>query len=337
MIQQTFVRFAGAVAALITVSGIGQASPYTYIDPGYTAEIYAAETSYTYTLGVAFVGNTLWRSDDGGGLYSVDPVNTTTVNGTTVHTTSSRMVVGGAGWFGRGIVGGSDGYLYGNQSGGIRKIDLVAMTSSILPNSVGGAYGIEFLSTGELVYNNGTQVRKYNFGTQTDTLIYSGVNFGDGLSVTPDDHIIVADLGSSTVVVLDSNGTIVNSVNSIHNADGTAYGQGAIFKGNIDGTITRLDFAGPNFTGAATETLIASGVLYHDLATIGPDFSFYLTVLGAHYENGVQAGYSGGSVVRLTKVGGGGFGNDPGVPAPGALALLALGLCGFSASRRARR
>lgn len=338
--RSTRINLMGVGLLTTLASGIAQAMPYTFLDPAYTAEIYAADTNYTYTLGVAFVSNTMYRSDDNGGLYVVDPINTTTVNGTIVHPFSAAHAVGGDGWNGRGIVG-YGGYLYGNEGGGIRKIDVSTFTSTILPNSVGGSYGIGFLSNGDLVYNAGNSVRRYDFATQSDTLFYTGFSFGDGLSVTPDDHVIVADLSASTILVLDSNGNLVNSFTSGHDADGTAYGQGAIFKGNTDGTITRVDFSGANFTGSATESLIASGVLYHDLATVGPDNSFYLTVLGAHYEDGTQGPYADGSVIRLSRVGGGGFGNEPpptsSVPEPTSIALLGAGMLGFGVARRRKQ
>jgi hypothetical protein len=330
-------KLATGVFIAMAAASAADAMPYTTLDPAYTAEIYAADTNYSYTLGVAFIGNTLYRSNDGGGLYTVDPVNTTVVNGTTVHVTSGPTSVGGAGWIGRGIAGGADGFLYGNQSGGIRKIDVNTMTSTILPNSVGGNYGIGFLSNGDLVYNAGSQVHKYQFGTQTDTVIFSAVAFGDGLSITPDDHIVVADLSANKIDILDASGNLINAFTSSHDPDGTAYGLGAIFKANTDGTLTKVTFSGPGFTGVGTETVIATGLLYHDLATVGPDFSFYLTALGAHYENGVQGPYGDGSVIRLSLVGGGGFGNDPGtksVPEPGTLALFAAG---FAVLTRVRR
>ena len=311
--------------------------PYSHLDSAYTASVYATDTNQTYTLGVAFVGNLLIRSSDSGTLF-VDNGTTSVVHGATVHNFTTHTV-GGAGWNNRGIVG-HGGFLYGNTGGGLRKIDINTFTSTILPNSVGGTYGIEFLPNGDIVYNAGSVVRRYNIATSTDSLFYSGVAFADGLSVTPDGHVIVADLSGSQILVLDSNGALVNSFSSSHVADGTAFGGGAIYKANTDGTLSRVDFSGPGFTGTGTETVIADGLLYSDLATVGPDNAFYITNLGAHYPDGYQAPFANGGLIRVSLVGGGGFGNEPpvttGLPEPGSLALMAVALAGLAGAMRRR-
>jgi len=309
--------------------------PYATLDDAYTASIYAADTSQTYTLGVAFVGNTLVRSADNGTLYVYDNT-TSTVHGNTVVNYTTHTV-GGDGWVGRGITGDGQ-YVYGNGSGGIYKIDLSTYTSTKLANSVGGAYGISFLNNHQLVYNNSSEVRLYDLTTQTDTVFFSGVNFGDGLSVTPDGHVIIADLSGNLIRVLDSSGNQINTFASAHDADGTAYGAGGIFKANTDGTLSKVDFSGPNFTGVGTETLLGTGLQYSDLSTVGPDGSFYISALGAQYADGFSYGYADGSLIKVSLVGGGGFGpgsDTQGVPDSGStVVLLGSALLGLVAFRR---
>jgi len=309
--------------------------PYTTLDDAYTATIYAADTNYTYTLGVAFVGNTLVRSADNGTLYVYDNT-TSTVHGNTVANYTTHTV-GGDGWNGRGITGDGQ-YVYGNGGGGLFKIDLSTYTSTRLANSVGGQYGISFLNSHQLVYNAGSEVRLYDLTTQTDTLFFNGVSFGDGLSVTPDGHVIIADLSGYLIRVLDSSGNQINTFSSTHDADGTAYGAGSIFKANTDGTLSKVDFSGPNFTGVGTETLLATGLQYSDLSTVGPDGSFYISALGAHYADGYSYGYADGSLIKVSLLGGGGFGpgsDNHGVPDSGITAvLLGSALLGLAAFRR---
>lgn len=111
-----------------------------------------------------------------------------------------------------------------------------------------------------------------------------------------------------------------------------AYGNGNIFKNNTDGTLTRLNFAGPNFSGAFTEDIIADGFVYGDLAGVGPDNAFYINVAQFEFPNGAFGG--GYALMRIEVVGGGGFGDDAGVPEPGTLALLGLGMLGVAGLRR---
>ena len=123
-----------------------------------------------------------------------------------------------------------------------------------------------------------------------------------------------------------------------------AFGGGAAYANNTDGTITRLTFAGAGYTGAVTQQIVASGGAYGDLATVGPDCAFYVTqygpIGGVHWNNGAST--SDIAVVRIAATGATcGFELPPGIPpppatgtpAPGTLALVGIALLGLGYTR----
>jgi uncharacterized repeat protein (TIGR01451 family) len=81
---------------------------------------------------------------------------------------------------------------------------------------------------------------------------------------------------------------------------------------NQDGTMTRFDFPGDDYTLPPTSRDFAMGGFRGDLMQAGPDGCLYLTQDGARYDDGEPGGNTENSIVQICD----GFAPPPGVPAP---------------------
>ena len=324
------------------------ASQFSFLDPAYTQEIFTAPQS---GLGLTFANGLLVTRDDIGGngtVLQVYGAATQVVNGTTVHSFTSQPItplVGTSLTGGRGMTTGTDGFIYLNNANGIDRVNPTTYAVTNHYSTSAGPYGIAAQPNGNIVHvDSVNRVWSLNPTTGADTLLYTAPSFIDGASVDPaTGTIFLADLGSNRVRVLNAAGALINDQPLSHAPDGMAFGGGGAFANNTDGTITKLTFAGPGFTGAVTETLIASGGAYGDFATVGPDGAFYVTQYGPlggiHWVNGATT--SDTVISRIQLVGGGGFDPTPGgggnnrVPDSGStLSLLGASLMGMMFMRR---
>ena len=345
-----------AVAALLAgslLASSAQAIQFTYLDPAYEQDIYTGVLPTSWGPGFAWssAGNMVLRSNSS--LYEYSLTDNAVVNGTNVHGYTPRSIAGlGSGY---GMTNGTDGFVYANTSRGVQQIDLSTWSVTRTYNSNGrGTYGIGTLPDGRIVHNDNNRIWVLDPVTGVDTVIYNHGSFVDDIAISPTGEIFLAGLGAPwDITVINASGTVINSVAVTHGPDGMAFGDGAVFANNTDGTITRIDFAGAGYTGAATEVIFASGGSYGDLAAVGPDGAFYVSQWsnGGPIKWGDDANTTTGgrsTIVRISlKAGGGGFnpspgtGPDPGtgnnVPEPGISMLLAMGLLGFAVSKRNRK
>lgn len=324
-------------AALLLGAGVNSASAdqYSYLEPGLTQDIFTGPLPADWGPGFSWsaAGNLILRSNNMMSEYSL--TDDAVVNGTAVHSYTSHAVSGLSS--GYGTTNGLDGYVYANSSSGLAQVNISTWTATVLPGSAGGYYGVGTLPDGRIVYSDSggsTNIYVYDVGAGTNTLIYNAGSFVDDLAVSNTGEIFLAVLGVPRVDVISNTGAVINSFAVTHPADGIAFGGGSAYGNNTDGTITRYDFAGPGYTGAVTETVIASGGAYGDLASVGPDGFFYVSQWGnIHWDNGTTT-YSQ-AIVRIGPEGT--FDPSPGVapvPEPGTLMLLGSGALGLAFFRR---
>lgn len=327
-----------ANAALIaTPSG-----PFDNLDDAFTAEIYSND--WSNAQGMAWLPDgRLIRTDTFGAHFIVlsATADTTFHGASTLHSATLQGVTGYAGG-GFGVTPGNDGFLYGQSSSGLQKINPGTFTATTVAGTAAGTYGMETLSDGRIVYaaNVTGQIRVYDPSTGSDVAIYNTGTLNKDIAVSPDGFIFVAAIGvglagTCRTDVITAAGVLIASSATSHCAAGLAFGQGQIYKSNTDGTLTRLAFSGAGYTGTITEELVgnwnvSTSTYTGSLAAFGPDGSLYLSGFGFDYPDDALG--LAWTLVRVSPVPGGGGSNA--VPEPGTLTLTVLALLGMGWMRR---
>jgi uncharacterized protein (TIGR03437 family) len=311
--------------SLVLVLGLapvlsGQSTPYTFLQSGYTQEVFAASNTSSYMGGIAFAPDgDVWTKLCGTttGPLRFDLNRTVTVNGTSVHplqTTASVTTAAGC-----GMTNYSDGRIYLNSSAGAQRLD--ADTGAVLGvvGPPGNLYGITVdPQTNRLVYAPAScagvasctlvSVDPATGSSQNLTTFPAGgsLEFVDGITFDPTGKFIIVCGRTGVfpndppfIFVLNRNGTLARQLQADHFPDSATFHLNPLYlvTNNNDGTISRYDFPADDLTQGPTQTLIATGGFRGDLTGVGPDGCYYITEAGTRYANFVST--ADNSIVRI--------------------------------------
>ncbi|TML31422.1 MAG: DUF11 domain-containing protein, partial [Actinobacteria bacterium] len=159
----------------------------------------------------------------------------------------------------------------------------------------GDALGIALdPQNGDFVYvgSNGTLYRVNESLTVASTFstVTTG-NFVDGVAWSPDGNFVFLSnrTPSTRLTILDRNGNLVQHVPMTSEPDGIAFHASTprfVVTNNTNGTMTRFDFPGDDYTLVPVQSVFASGGFRGDLSQVGADSCLYLTQAGTRYDNG---------------------------------------------------
>ena len=357
-------------SVLLLWAAAAHAVQYPVLDPNYTQEIFTGPLQ-TGEGGMAWTngGNLLTRR--GSDIIEHNLTQNATHQGTSLHGVTATHTILGLPSSGVGMTNGLDGYIYTITSSGLYRFDPNNWSSpaQFLTGTYIGAqgYGITTLPDGRIAYTDSsgsssvwlyTPNANPSLGTNTYLTTLPGVLI-DGMIAGPTGAIALAGQSNSSIAIISSTGSLINSFPTTHFPDGLAFSgvtaSNTLYSNNNDGTISKY-VLGPGYTGVPTITDIATGSgAYGDLAGVGPDCGFYVS----QYENGSYHGATPGvgtnwdnfttnaeaSIIRIGHVGGHDGTPDEGcefytpftttVPEPGTFVFMVVG--GLTALAYVRR
>jgi hypothetical protein len=347
--------FVAGLASLLLATASASAVQFSFLDPGYTQQIYAGPGvgipgAWTATNQMLARGNT---SSD---ILEYSATQNTVYQGTNLHGVAATHTITGLA-SGVNLTKGTNGFLYLPTTVGLQRVDPSnwATPAATVTAAGGPGYGVNSLPNGNIVYDAGagsTDIHIYNPTSNLDSTVYVAPTLVDDIETSSTGLIALAGQGNNSIILLNSSGGFLSSFPTTNFPDGLAFATMAsppsIYSNDNKGTITKYDFGSGFASPPTATTIIASGGSYGDIATVGPDCAFYVTqfynsgfhgsaLFGTHWDNNVINNDS--SIIRIAAVQGCGF--DPSVgstPEPGTATLMVLGFgLALSVFRRTRR
>lgn len=282
----------GQTAAMITTG------PFTFLQPGFTQEVFA--TSPDVMGGVAFAPDGDVLVDlclfSGSGLRRFDAQSRTMVNGSRLRPLVASLDSNA----GCGLTNHPNGTLYSNITDGVAHLDLetgVELKPSF--GASGNALGIAVDPiSGDLVYagDDGT-IRVVDAGF-TSAGVFSTATTGDvihGIVFDPSGQFLVcANLTKSALTILDRNGIFVQSVPVVDGSTSRTPSTVAFHSNprnmavtlNLDGSMTRFDFPSGDLAEQPAQSRFADGGFRGDLVQVGPDACLYITQVSTRFGDG---------------------------------------------------
>jgi hypothetical protein len=307
--RRTLGILCAAVAAALAVPGVASAGDsFPTLAAGFTQDLFGVQPSFMggvafapdgdpITNDCAFDGSPLHRFDRSTVLPAVHSTST-------LHARTDMPSNAGCGLTQLG------GFLYSNTSEGVVKLDPATGAQLAGPGGPpGNALGITVDPlTQNLVYVGGNGDLIAIDPTLTSSTTFSSAlsgHFLDGVAFSPDGQFLfVADRGggpTEALSVIKRDGTLAQAVPAPGDPDGIAFHANAphfVVSNNGDGTITRFDFPGDDYTATPTLSTFASGGFRGDLTQVGPDGCLYVSQDdGTRYDDGTVDGNS--SLVRI--------------------------------------
>jgi hypothetical protein len=295
--------------ALATAADAGGVS-FTYLDPAFSQSLYGIGLSGQFFGGVAFApsGDPLvdFCEPGGGSLDRFDHANLLpeTEGTTTLHPLSTEA--SGAGC---GLTNHPDGALYSNTSSGV--IELDANTGAVLAGPFGAGGNVLGITvdplTRNLIYvrSDGTLgIVDPSLSTESTFSTATSGDFIDQIDFDPTgQYLFISDRTHDALTIVRRDGSVLQTVPLAEGRgepDGIAFHSAPpqfVVTNDTDGTLSRFEFPGNDYSAPPIQSLLASGGFRGDNLNVGTDTCMYLSQEGTRYDNGVEA--SENSLVRV--------------------------------------
>jgi WD40 repeat protein len=285
-----------------------QADPFTFLQAGFTQELWGVNSGFLGGVAFAPDGDVLSDpcSGSNGSLYRWDTQTTQIVNATSIHPQVAGSPMPSS--VGCGLSNHPNGTLYSNTFGGVVQVDVNTGGPMNSGGAAGNALGIAFhpLAPNDLYYvGGGGSILKID-AALTASSVFSNVTNGDfldGIAWDPTGEFLLISNRTAApnyrLTILRNDGTLVQHVQMPVEPDGIAFntGQGFVVTNNLDGTMTRFDFPANDYTAVPVQSVFASGGFRGDLSKTHSDGCIYLTQNGTRYDDGTVTGEN--SIVRI--------------------------------------